>query len=80
MTMKNMMLDNNWQQLTDGTKTVKLQILNMPVRYAECNTAPGDSSPFFTLQPGLYEAGPEISYVRADMQSAFIVVAEKVAP
>ncbi|EAQ6129199.1 hypothetical protein AXA88_09050 [Salmonella enterica] len=80
MTMKNMLLDNNWQQLTDGTKTVKIQVLNTPVRYAEINTLPNDSSPFFLLQPGLYEAGPEISYVCADMKSAFIVVIEKVVP
>ncbi|EEN5587742.1 hypothetical protein [Salmonella enterica] len=77
MSMRNMLLRSEWQQLTDGTNTVKIQILNTPVRYTESNVAPGSDTPFFLLQPGLYEAGPEISFVRADMVSAFIVVQEK---
>ncbi|EOV0283829.1 hypothetical protein ACOIP5_002765 [Salmonella enterica] len=79
MAMVNMLLHSEWQKLTDGKSTVKIQVLNTPVRYAESDTPPDDRSPFFILHPGLYEAGPEISFVRADMESAFIVVQKKAA-
>ncbi|EHZ3802558.1 hypothetical protein M9E62_001902 [Salmonella enterica] len=79
MVMRNLLLHSDWKQLTDGNKKLKIQVTSGFVRYTEADTAPGDDTAFFTLNPGLYVVGPDISYVRADSETAFIVLSDRVA-
>ncbi|EEM1820571.1 hypothetical protein GKA92_20730 [Salmonella enterica subsp. enterica] len=78
MAMRNILLNSDWTQLTDGKAKLKIQVLSGFVRYSETDTVPGDDAAFFVLHPGLYVTGPEISYVCADSGTAFIVLSDGV--
>ncbi|ECA5826015.1 hypothetical protein EL832_10330 [Salmonella enterica subsp. enterica serovar Hvittingfoss] len=79
MTMKTLILDSQWQPLTNGSNKLQLQILSGEVLYTESASLPGTDAACFVLHAGmgLLDIGPEASYVRASFGTAILTVLDR---
>lgn len=50
--MKSILLDRNWQQLTDGTNHINLQVVSGSVLYTESDNLPDEDTPRFFTESG----------------------------
>ncbi|EAX4207734.1 hypothetical protein A4F97_18425 [Salmonella enterica] len=77
--MKSILLDRNWQQLTDGTNHINLQVVSGSVLYTESDNLPDEDTPGFSLNLDgkIWNIGPEKSWCRArDSSPAIVVISE----
>ncbi|ECG1392264.1 TPA_asm: hypothetical protein GNB58_004896 [Salmonella enterica subsp. houtenae serovar 45:g,z51:-] len=77
--MKSIQADHNWQQLTDGTNRIKLQVVAGSVLYTESESVPAADAPGFSLYADgwIWDIGPEKSWCRSkDVTPAIIVIGE----
>ncbi|EAV6567001.1 hypothetical protein VQZ80_000907 [Salmonella enterica] len=80
--MKSIQPDNKWQQLTDGTNRINLQVTAGSVLYTESDSVPVSDAPGFALHADgrIWNIGPEKSWCKSNENTPAVVVICEVAP